>query len=195
MSKGEDTDREVRLDDQALIRAVLDGDRAAEHLLYDRHVERIYGLAHRMTGDPSSAEDLTQETFVRAFDRLPSFRGESAFSTWLHTIAMSVILNGLRASRNRRNAAPLDLVRELPARRQSPPDLKRALYAAVDELPESLRTSLLLHDVEGFTHEEIASMLGIPSGTSKARLSRARGQLRRIFTDEAEAFRSGVCET
>lgn len=169
-------------DDRDLIDAALAGDRPAERALYERHVERVYRLAYRMTGDRTLAEDLTQETFVRAFDRLGTFRRESSFSTWLHSIAVSVTLNELRreAAARRREQASAEAGRERVSG-DPEPDLKRALHAALDDLSETLRSALVLHDLEGFTHEEIAEMLGIPAGTSKARVSRAREQLRRVF--------------
>ncbi len=161
-----------------LIEAALRGDSGAERALYDAHVDRVFRLAYRMCGDQTLAEDLTQDTFVRAFRYLPGFRGQSALSTWLHSIAMSVILNGLRKVR------PMDRWTEIDERRvvgrppQQDRELDLTLARSVDELPEKLRTVFLMHDVEGFKHAEIAGALDIPTGTSKARLSRAREKLR-----------------
>jgi len=125
------------------------------------------------------AQDFTQDTFVRAFERLDGFRGDAAFSTWLHTIANSVILSGLRkVKRNRERERPIEEHPglEKPVRAQGA--LRYALHRAVDELSDVLRVVFVMHDLEGFTHEEIAASLEVPVGTSKARLSRAREKLR-----------------
>jgi RNA polymerase sigma-70 factor (ECF subfamily) len=133
-----------------------------------------------MAGDEDLAADFTQETFIRAFERLDQFRGDASLGTWLHTIAVSVALNGMRkVKRLRGRTEPLD---DSPAIGVEPPgftaDLKARLHAAIDALSEKLRPVFVMHDVEGFTHEEIAGTLGIPVGTSKARLFDARAKLR-----------------
>lgn len=158
------------------------GDVAAERALYDAHVERIYRVMHRMAGDGDLAADFTQETFIRAFQRLEQFRGESSLATWLHTIAVSVALNGMRkVKRLRFRTESMDSAAELPAKGTSgglTSDLRSRLHAAIDALSEKLRPVFVMHDVEGYTHEEIAGALGIPVGTSKARLFDARARLR-----------------
>jgi len=168
------------LDDAQLVAAVLAGQASAERELYDRHVDRVYRLAYRMAGDESMARDFTQDAFVRAFGRLPEFRGEASLATWLHSIATSVILNGLKKVRRIR-AREVD-GDELPeiavTRRESEPDLKLKLARAIDALPDGYRMVFVMHDVEGYTHEEIGMALGIQSGTSKAQLFRARARLR-----------------
>lgn len=155
------------------------GDAGALRELYDAHVDRVYRLVFRLTGDADLAQELTQDTFVRAFQRLADFRGDSAFSSWLHTIASSVTLNGLR-SRKRRQAheAPLDEGVFAMTARTAEPDLRDRIRIAVEELPEGCRAVFLMHDAEGYTHEEIGAALGISPGTSKAQLSRARAKLR-----------------
>src|SRR6476661_9955387 len=102
-----------RLLDRQLVSRCIDGDRAAERSLYDAHVERIYRLVHRMAGDADLAADFTQETFIRAFDRLDQFRGDSSLATWLHTIAVSVALNGMRKVKRIRGR--MDNIDETPA--------------------------------------------------------------------------------
>ena len=166
--------------EDALIARVRAGDPTAERELYDSHVDRIYRLAFRFAGSDELARDFTQDAFIRAFSRLGDFRGDSRFSTWLHAIAMSVILNGMRKVKTRRQReAPLDEAMTLGAtRRQSEPDLKQRMAAAIAALPEGYRTVFLLHDAEGYTHEEIGAVLGVQPGTSKAQLSRARARLR-----------------
>lgn len=181
------------MDQALLITRVLAGDAAAERALYDAHVDRVYRLAYRMTGDDNLAQEYTQESFIRAFDRLSSFRGESALSTWLHAIATSVVLNGLRKVKRLRqretdieHAEPVGGVG--PA--QADPDLRAKLNEAIDDLPDKYRMVFVMHDVEGYTHEEIGAALGLPVGTSKAQLSRARARLREALADFAEEWAS-----
>ena len=173
--------------DTNLIARAVAGDLAAQRALYDQHVDRVYRLAYRLAGDEDLARDFTQETFVRAFDRLPTFRGESSLGTWLHTIGVSVALNGLRkVKRWRAREAPLDEgLTAATTARHAEPDLKERLARAIDALPDGYRTVFVMHDVEGYTHEEIATSLGIQPGTSKAQLFRARAKLRIALADFA----------
>jgi RNA polymerase sigma-70 factor (ECF subfamily) len=169
-----------RLIDRQLVNRCIAGDALAERALYDAHVERIYRLVHRMAGDPDLASDFTQDTFIRAFERLEQYRGDSSLATWLHTIAVSVALNGMRKVKRIRGTT--DNIEETPIVAAEPrgfsADLKARLHSAVDALSEKLRPVFVMHDVEGYTHEEIANTLGIPVGTSKARLFDARAKLR-----------------
>jgi RNA polymerase sigma-70 factor (ECF subfamily) len=173
--------------DQQLITAALAGDASAERRLYDANVERIYRLVHRLTGDDDLAQEFTQDAFIRAFERLGEFRGASSFSTWLHSIAVSVTLNGLRkVKRFRSREVELDGASGVGARaREAEPDLKLRLRAAIDGLSEGYRTVFIMHDVEGYTHEEIGAALGVEVGTSKSSLSRARARLREALRDFA----------
>ena len=167
--------------DKQLVARCLAGDRAAERALYDAHVDRVYRLAFRLAGDADLAQDFTQETFIRAFDRLSQYRGDASLSTWLHTIATSVSLNGMRSvTRLRARSTTIDDVPELPAKSQrtAPHDLRERLHSAIDALSVKLRPVFVMHDVEGYTHDEISTTLGIPVGTSKARLFDARAKLR-----------------
>jgi RNA polymerase sigma-70 factor (ECF subfamily) len=172
------------LDEKQLIARVLAGDAAAERALYDAHVDRVYRLAYRLAGEPSLAEDFTQETFLRAFDRLPGFRGDAALSTWLHAIAVSVAINGLRKVRRyrEREVGCEDLSMVSDRRFPEDIDLKRRLGSVIDGLSESLRVVFVMHDVEGYKHREISAALGVPEGTTKARLSRARKALREALS-------------
>jgi RNA polymerase sigma-70 factor (ECF subfamily) len=167
-------------DERSLIRAVLNGDRAAARSLYDHHVRRVYQVAYRLLGDRDQAEEATQDTFVKAFARLDSFRGESSLGTWLHAIAVSMALTALRRKKRRLfREADLDDAARLPdARTESDPDLRERLRQAIDALPEKFRVPVVLHDIEGFTHGEIAQMTGIPEGTCKTRLMGGRAKLR-----------------
>ena len=170
-----------------MISRAVSGDVAAQRALYDQHVDRVYRLAFRLAGDDDLARDFTQETFVRAFDRLATFRSESTLSTWLHAIGVSVALNGLRkVKRLRSREAPLDDALTVGVtRREAEPDLKERLARAIDALPEGYRVVFLMHEVEGYTHEEIGAALGVQSGTSKAQLFRARARLREALADFA----------
>ena len=169
-----------RLSDRQLVDRCLTGDALAERAFYDAHVDRIYRLMHRMTGDGDLAADFTQETFIRAFSRLEQFRGEASLGSWLHSIAVSIALNGMRKVRRIRGRT--EDLEDSPVMAVEPkvgsPDLRTKLFAAIDALSEKLRPVFLMHDGEGYTHEEIAGSLGIPVGTSKARLFDARAKLR-----------------
>lgn len=154
------------------------GDAVAFERLYRTHVPRIHSLARRMAGD-QAAEDLTQEVFIRAWQKLPTFRRESAFGTWLHRLAVNLILTRRESLRRKasRETGGEDLFAALSGRR-SVPGLRLDLDKAIGELPDGAREVFVLYDVEGFTHKEIATRLGISTGTSKSQLHRARMMLR-----------------
>jgi len=154
------------------------GDARAFERLYRSHVARVHGLARRMAGD-ELADELTQETFVRAWQKLWSFRGEAAFGTWLHRVAVNVILarRASQAGERSRRVDGMEIL-EMAAARPAAPDLAMDFEAAIRRLPDGARQIFVLHDVEGYKHEEIARLLGIVSGTSKAQLHRARMLLR-----------------
>ena len=175
------------VDERQLITRVMAGDASAEREMYDAHVDRIYRLAFRLAGDDELARDFTQMTFIRAFEQIGSFRSESSLSTWLHSIGLSVSLNGLRkAKRQSTREAGLEEASHIgSSARQADPDLRERLRAAIDGLNEKFRTVFVMHDVEGFTHEEIGAALSIPVGTSKTRLFQARGRLREELADFA----------
>ena len=168
------------MDQLELIGRVRAGDPEAERQLYDANVDRVYRLAYRMTGDSDRAADYTQDTFIRVFKHLDGFRGEAALSTWITSITISVIYNGQRkVKRLRERETVLDEAATVATTTRVPdPDLKDRLASAVDALPDGYRTVFVMHDVEGYTHQEIGSALGIQEGTSKAQLSRARAKLR-----------------
>jgi RNA polymerase sigma-70 factor (ECF subfamily) len=168
------------LNESQLIERVLTGEATAERALYEAHVDRIYRLAYRMTGDETMSEDCTQETFIRAFDNLPSFQGRSALSTWLHSIAVSVVLNSIRkVKRLRQRETELsEAVAGVTATPTADPDLRLRLHRAIDQLADDLRLVFVMHDMEGYKHQEIADILDVPLGTSKTRLYRAHQLLR-----------------
>lgn len=174
--------------EQTLITQVLDGDREAARTLYEAHVHRVHRLVFRLCGDEDLTHDLTQDVFIRAFDQLSRFRGEAAFSTWIHRIAVSVTLNALRKVRRlRTRELSLEGALHVPDETTAPsdPELRERLTRAIEALPTGARASVILHDIEGYTHVEIAAMLGIAVGTSKARLFDARVKLRQALADYA----------
>ena len=161
------------------VRRAQNGDQAAFAELYRAHAGRVYALCLRLEGDGQRAEELTQDVFVRVWERLGSYRGESAFGTWLHRLAVNVVLGHRRSAWRR---AKRVLVTADPAVFERPHDVTPGtridLDGAISRLPPGARTVFVLHDVEGYTHEEIAGMADIAEGTSKAQLFRARRLLR-----------------
>jgi RNA polymerase sigma-70 factor (ECF subfamily) len=169
--------------DFELVRAARSGDLTAFERLYRSTVGLVYALCLRMSGDGMRAEDLTQEVFVRAWQKLATFRGESAFATWLTRLAVNVVLSE-RRDRGRRDAR-LTLVDDLealaPPAPQSPPGSTLDLERAIAELPQQARRVFVLHDVEGWEHREIARAIGVAVGTCKSHLHRARALLREVL--------------
>ena len=178
------------MSEHELIERSRQGEHTAFREFYDSNVDRIYRLTYRMAGDDDLARDFTQEAFVRAYQKLDQFREEASFSTWLHSIAVSVTLNGLRkVQRSRTRERTLDEAPYLTApATTAEPDMKSRLKEAIDGLPELYRTVFLMHDLEGYSHNEIATTLDVAEGTSKARLSRARAKLRDMLGDFAEEY-------
>lgn len=163
------------------VRRAASGDEGAFARLYRRHVARVHTLVRRMAG-PDAADDLTQDIFIRAWDKLPSFRAESAFATWLHRLAVNVVLSRRRSEKSERTwMLDEDAPRGAAAGRNLYPGVALDLESAIARLPEGARQVFVLHDVEGWTHEEIASQCGLVPGTSKSQLSRARATLRRML--------------
>jgi RNA polymerase sigma-70 factor (ECF subfamily) len=155
------------------------GDAIAFERLYRTHVSKIHSLTRRMLGS-RDADEVTQDIFVRTWQKLGQFRGESAFSTWLHRLAVNVVIEKRRSfavQRERMSDDPsaLDMVTVAPARA----DLTVDFEAAIEQLPPGAREIFTLHDVEGYKHREIAALLGITTGTSKRQLHRARMLMRR----------------
>ena len=154
------------------------GDTAAFETIYCRHAGRVYAVCLRIAGDAAQAEDLVQESFVRAWQRLADYRGEAAFATWLHRIAVNESLQHLR----RRKCRPEHLMEiestPLEPAYKSETALGMDLERAIRRLPDKARAVLVLHDIEGYRHDEIAAMTGTRTGTSKAHLHRARTLLK-----------------
>lgn len=158
-----------------VVRRAQAGDVAAFETLYHAHSPAIFLLCRRMTQDDRDAKELVQDAFVRAWERLPSFRGESSIATWLHRLAVNVVLNRFRTDRRHDVAALSD---DLPAGRVAGSvigaDDRIDLDVAIARLPAGARTVLVLHDLCGYSHDEIATMTGIAAGTARAQLWRAR---------------------
>lgn len=167
--------------DFALVRKAVAGDTAAFEQIYRVHHRRVFATVLRLLGgDRGRAEDLTQEAFVRVWQKLSEFRFESAFGTWLHRLAVNLALMALRADRALPNAdTDVDDETLHLVARPTAPDARIDLEALIPKLPPRARAVLLLHDVEGWQHNEIGDELGMAVGTSKAQLHRARGLLRR----------------
>jgi RNA polymerase sigma-70 factor, ECF subfamily len=176
-----------RVSEPDLIARVVAGDRIAARELYDAHAPRVFRLAFRLTGDSALAREFTQDTFVRAFAQLARFRGDAALSTWLHRITVTVVANAMRkVKRFRDRETDLeDASLEYPDSSAADPVLRDRLHRAIDELPEIYRTTIIMHDIEGYTHTEIAEVLGVAAGTCKSRLSQARAHLRAALADLA----------
>ena len=168
------TRNDAAADEATWIRQAQQSDARAFESLYRLHVDKVYGLCLRMTGNVSEAEDCTQEAFILAWDKLAKFRGDSAFSTWLHRIAVNAVLGRIRKSKRERDR--IQAVADTQPARVTTGDTgeMRDLAAAVDRLPEGARHVFVLHGVYGYSHDEAAEMLGIASGTSKAQMHRAR---------------------
>ncbi|HEX7018517.1 MAG TPA: RNA polymerase sigma factor [Gemmatimonadaceae bacterium] len=161
------------------------GDRGAFERLYRQQVGRVYSLCVRMVADRTRAEELTQDVFVRAWEKLHLFRGESSFSTWLHRLTVNVVLNARKSEGRQRSrfeeqdeeTGGMDALPGVVGMPLAPGDLLD-LEQAITTLPPGARKVFVLHDVEGYKHEEIAEMLGVTSGATKAQLHRARMLLR-----------------
>ena len=184
------------LSESEAIERAKQGDAEAFEVLYNLHKRRVYSLCLRMTANTAAAEDLTQEAFLQLFRKIGTFRGESAFSTWLHRMAVNVVLMQLR-----KKGLPvvsledsLDSEQETPKKELGTADPSLAgsidrlqLQRAVETLPPGYRTIFLLHDVEGYEHNEIADMVGCSIGNSKSQLHKARMKLRELLkTSRAE---------
>ncbi|WP_447736708.1 RNA polymerase sigma factor [Rhodanobacter soli] len=176
----------TRANDSDDVRAAAAGDRHAFQRLYQLHVGRVHGAVYRLAGyDHARAEDLTQDAFIRAWQKLPGFRHESAFGTWLYRLAVNVALMDIRA----RGADPVSMLDDehLPDTGETPfcAAEREELERAIGQLPPRARAVLVLHDIEGWRHEDIGSELDMAVGTSKAQLHRARGLLRKVLGESS----------
>jgi RNA polymerase sigma-70 factor (ECF subfamily) len=175
------------LSDHALAIAAGGGDMGAFEQLYERHNRRVYSLCLRMTQNVPEAEDLAQEAFIQLFRKIGSFRGESAFTTWLHRLTVNQVLmhfrkRSVKVERTTEEGdTPVQIVRGTEDPNKMPVIDRISLDRALKQLPPGYRTVFVLHDIEGHEHEEIAKMLGVAAGTSKSQLHKARMKLRRLL--------------
>ena len=176
------------MDEADCIERAQRSDAQAFESLYRRHIDKVYGLCLRMTGNVSEAEDCAQEAFIQAWNKLDRFRGDSAFSTWLHRIAVNSVLGRMRKAKREQDRIQLaEEVAVSPATSADTGEL-RDLSDAVNKLPEGARHVFVLYAVYGYNHDETGNMLGIAPGTSKAQLHRARRLLAQQL--EKEGFKA-----
>jgi RNA polymerase sigma-70 factor (ECF subfamily) len=175
-------------DEASLAERARNGDSSAFETLYRLHIDRVYGLCLRMTCNVAEAEDCAQEAFIQAWSKLGKFRGDSAFGTWIHRVAVNVVLGRMRKSRREQDR--IRAVSETQFLLQSTSDNGglRDLERAVNELPSGARHVFVLHAVHGYSHNETGDMLGIAAGTSKAQLHRARRLLAQQLNTESGAI-------
>ena len=171
-------------DEAKWIKQAQKADSRAFERLYRLHIDRVYGLCLRMTGNVAEAEDCAQEAFIQAWSKLSKFRGDSAFATWLHRIAVNSVLGRMRKSKREQDR--IQVASEVSPAQASIGDSSnlRDLSNAIDRLPEGARHVFVLSGVYGYSHEEASNMLGIAVGTSKAQLHRARRLLSQQLTEE-----------
>jgi RNA polymerase sigma-70 factor (ECF subfamily) len=178
--------------DLELCRLAADGSIAAFEIIYSRYHRRTYSLCLRMTSSQTEAEDLTQEVFIQLFRKIGSFRGDSAFSTWLHRLTVNQVLMHFRrrSVRNERTSDDGEMPEQTVVGSANPGKMqvidRIALKKAIAELPNGYRNVFVLHDVEGFEHEEVARMMGISVGTSKSQLHKARLKLRGLLIKQQD---------
>lgn len=180
--------------DRALIARCRDGDRAAQFQLYEKYKNLVYNIAFRMANDSQVAEDLVQEIFIKVFKNLARFRGDAAFSSWLYRITSNVCINHFRTA-NRWKKLLSNGLHDADNRAdgenpQRPSEMTPHLERAIRQLPEGYRMVFVLHDVQGFRHQEIGDMLDIAVGTSKSQLHKARKELRKSLTPVLEMHRA-----
>ena len=196
-----------RLSEATFIERAKQGDAEAFEALYNLHKRRVYSLCLRMTANTAAAEDLTQEAFLQLFRKIGTFRGESAFSTWLHRLSVNVVLMRLRkksaTETSLEEVTEPDKDSDGPRRDFGAPDLRLSgsldrlnLQRAVEQLPPGYKSVFILHDVQGYEHNEIAEIMGCSIGNSKSQLHKARMRLRELLQealrDKARAERKAA---
>jgi len=178
------TNIDMVADEAAWIRQAQRSDARAFEALYRMHVDKVYGLCLRMTGNVSEAEDCAQDAFIQAWNKLGKFRGDSAFATWLHRIAVNTVLGRIRKSKREQDRIQAVSDAATPSFIKDDAGELRDLSDAVNRLPSGARHVFVLHAVYGYSHDETGTMLGIAEGTSKAQFSRARRLLRQQLDDQ-----------
>jgi RNA polymerase sigma-70 factor, ECF subfamily len=166
--------------DAELVRRAIDGDERAMQALWSRYAPRLDAVVRRLVADPDLAADVAQDVWIQIFRALPSFRGEARFGTWAHRIAVNGTLNALRRQR-RLAASRLEEEEMVVEPNDEAPFVMASIEDAAAQLAPGARTVFILHDVEGYTHEEIAESLGITAGGSKSQLFKARAKMRRLL--------------
>ena len=162
------------IDEAACIRKAQGSDARAFETLYRMHIDKVYGLCLRMTGNASEADDCAQEAFIQAWNKLDKFRGDSAFSTWLHRIAVNSVLGRIRKAKREQDRIMAVAESPPPPLEMGDSGVLQDLSEAIDRLPQGARHVFVLNAVYGYSHDEAGEMLGIAAGTSKAQLHRAR---------------------
>lgn len=190
----------MEFDERDMIERASRGDAAAFNHLMAQHERRMYAVALRMCGNREDAQDCLQEAMLRVYRAIGGFKGQSSFSTWVYRITMNTCLDELRRKKNRQNTS-LDNLLDMgwsPADESNAPEkqamrseLRRNLNRAIQELPEEMRSAVVLRDIQGFSYDEIARMLEINVGTIKSRISRGREKLREKLKENAELFDTG----
>jgi len=191
----------MQRDDDRLVDLALNGDARAFELLMEKHESKMYAVALRMCKNREDAQDCLQDAMLRIYKALPTFKGQSSFSTWAYRITMNTCLDDLRRKKVRQ-ASSLDQMLEVgwapvddnntAERHLENSELKRNLSKAIQTLPEEMRAAVVLRDVQGFSYEEIANMLSTNVGTVKSRISRGREKLREILSRNQELFGDSI---
>jgi RNA polymerase sigma-70 factor (ECF subfamily) len=181
------------VDETELIERAGRGEATAVRALYDTHAARVWAVVRRLAGEDALAEDWAQEAWIKVFRSLAAFRGEARVSTWIHRIAVNVAVDGQRRRAREGPVEPLDEELGAPDAAGGEVELKIALERALDRLPHGMRQVLVLHDVEGYTHEEIGTALGVAAGTSRSQLFKARARLRESLAARPRHHRRTPC--
>lgn len=187
----------MEFNERDMIERASRGDAAAFNRLMEQHERRMYAVALRMCGNREDAQDCLQEAMLRVYRAIGGFKGQSSFSTWVYRITMNTCLDELRRKKNRQSTS-LDSLLDMgwspsddtnaPEKQAIRSELRRNLNRAIQELPEEMRSAVVLRDIQGFSYEEIAHMLEINVGTIKSRISRGREKLREKMKENAELF-------
>lgn len=198
-----DMEATMPLSDFELAQASAAGDEMAFETIYRIHFRRVYSLCLRMLGNPTDAEDVTQDVFVQLYRKIGSFQGDSALSTWLYRMTVNTVLMHLRHEQRKHKEQAVEdeslqsLAEVDPFAHHDEVSLtdRIALERAIAQLPVGYRSVLVLHDIEGYEHEEIGQMLGISVGTSKSQLHKARLKLRKLLLSNASTVNSSTASS
>lgn len=187
----------LQIDEKKLIEQAIDGDPAAFNRLMEMHEKRMYAVALRMFGNREDAQDCLQEAMLRVYRSIGGFKAQSSFGTWVYRITMNTCLDEIRRKKNKQNTS-LDGMLDLgwsPADDSAAPEkqviqkeLKKRINQCIGELPEDMRSPIIMRDIHGYSYDEIAEMLNVNVGTIKSRISRGREKLREKMSDFSELF-------